>query len=291
MKFGVCIPNFGSIASAKACLEVTKEAENLGFDSIWSSDHILVRKEYSYPYGNTLEALDILSYLSSQTLNVKLGTSVLILTQRNPIIIAKRIATIDNLSNGRVVLGLGFGWMKEEFDYLNASFEDRYERLEEYVELMKALWNGKEEFKGNFYSFSNVYFEPKPVQEKIPIWLGGNSSKVIENVTKFADGWQPIGLSVNDFAKKVSKLRNISRKDVVVSLRMNIRIGGEESILRLPTGKIRYKIVGKASSIIEQISNYKEKGLDYLICYFEDVSIEDNIEQMKIFAKDVIPSL
>jgi alkanesulfonate monooxygenase SsuD/methylene tetrahydromethanopterin reductase-like flavin-dependent oxidoreductase (luciferase family) len=181
--------------------------------------------------------------------------------------------------------------MKEEFNYLNASFNDRYERLEEYVKIMRALWSGKDEFKGKFYSFSNAHFNPKPIKE-IPIWLGGNSSKVIESVARFGNGWQPIGLSLNDFSKKVRRLKRISRRDITVSLRMNVKIGEEvENVVKLPSGKIRFRLVGKVSSIIEQISRYKENGLEYLLCYFEDIPIDNTLKQMRIFAKDIIPSL
>ena len=207
MEFGVVLPHVGPQAREgviERIRTVAQQAETLGFHSVWAADHIVmpVHLTSKYPYhpegkfpvdpaDNFLEPLTVLSYVAACTTRVKLGTGVLIIPYRNPVVTAKTIATLDVLSNGRMILGAGVGWMTEEFEYLNSPFHERGARTDEYLHIMKALWTQEEPaFKGRFWSFSDLRCEPKPIQKPHPpIWVGGHSKAALRRTATLADGW------------------------------------------------------------------------------------------------------
>ena len=290
MKFGVCIPNFGLKANKEAIEEIAKRAEELNYDSLWLTDHILVPKIYSNPYGNTFEILTTLAYLSGKTERIKLGTSILVLPLRNPIIVTKQLVNIDILSGGRLILGVAIGWMEEEFKFLNSNFKLRRRIFEENLSIIKALWKGEEKFEGRFYSFKDAVFLPKPIQKDLPIWIGGNSDKAIERAIKFGNAWHPVGLSPLELREKVNKIRS-SSSNILISMRYSISLDGKGSkVIQTASGEKRYRAVGSTKEIIEDIEDLRRAGLEYLVCYFGDLEKQDYIEKMKKFAKEVIPS-
>ena len=177
MKFGACIPHYGVPMSKKAIADFCKLAEGLNFDSIWTTDHIAVNKQYADPYGSIFESLMTLSFAAAHTEHVKLGTSIIVLPMRNPILFAKQTATLDQLSDGRLILGLGAGWMDDEFATLGFNFRDRGKIMNEQIRLLRILWTeAKPKFDGHFFKFSDIAFLPKSVQENGPqIWIGGSS--------------------------------------------------------------------------------------------------------------------
>ena len=169
MQFGVCLPNFpfGVRPSREAILEIAQEAEALGYDSVWASDHLLVPRERPR-YGRIFEALSALAYVGGATQKLQLGTSVLILPYRNAIIVAKQAATIDALTGGRLILGVGAGWIEGEFQNLGAGFRTRGRHLDEGLAVMQALWSEEHPgVRGEFYQFSNALFEPRPARKTL----------------------------------------------------------------------------------------------------------------------------
>ncbi|MBI3740300.1 MAG: LLM class flavin-dependent oxidoreductase, partial [Chloroflexi bacterium] len=157
MKFGVGIPNYSRGASVQGVREVARAAEELGYDSVWTTDHILVPKEHAPVFGYVLEAILTLAYVAGFTLRVKLGTSVLILPQRSAILVAKEIASLDQLSNGRAMLGLAAGWMEGEFKYHKINFHQRGRLLDESIQVLRAIWEQPDvSFHGKFYNFENA---------------------------------------------------------------------------------------------------------------------------------------
>src|SRR5436190_8400380 len=190
MKFGLRYASLGRYANGPAAVELAQAAETAGFDSIWSVEHVVVPSGYQsrYPYsptgrmGSGLEDFPIpdpliwLAYIASATRTIKLGTAILILPQRNPVITAKAVATLDHLAGGRrVLLGIGVGWLAEEFATLGVPFDDRGPRTDEYVAAMRALWSQEcASFKGRFVSFSEVFCRPLPPDRRIPIVVGGD---------------------------------------------------------------------------------------------------------------------
>src|SRR5215210_466276 len=178
MQFGVALPNFSRLGTREAQVELAREAEALGYDSIWPTDPVMMAKGQEEPYGLILEALVTLAYLAPLTERVKLGASVIVLTQREPVLVAKQAATIDYLSGGRLILGVGAGWNEREFGYLGASFHDRGRRLEEYIRALRELWTSPDpRLEGQYVRFSDVLFAPRPAQPNgPPIWIGGASA-------------------------------------------------------------------------------------------------------------------
>jgi probable F420-dependent oxidoreductase len=207
MEFGVVLPHVGPQAREgviERIRTVAQQAEILGFHSVWVADHIVMPAHLTskYPYHpegkfpvdtseNFLEPLSVLSYVAACTTRVKLGTGVLIIPYRNPVVTGKTLATLDVLSNGRIILGAGVGWMEEEFAYLGSPFHERGARTDEYLRIMKALWTQEEPaYQGRFWSFSDLRCEPKPIQKPHPpIWVGGHSKAALRRTATLADGW------------------------------------------------------------------------------------------------------
>ena len=206
MKFGLRYASLGRYASGPAAVEVAQAAEAAGFDSIWTVEHVVVPHAYQsrYPYspsgrmGSGLEDFPIpdpliwLAYIASATRTIKLGTAILILPQRNPVVTAKAVATLDTLAGGRrVLLGIGVGWLAEEFSALGVPFEDRGPRTDEYVAAMRTLWTQERaSFKGRFVSFDEVFCRPLPAAP-IPIIVGGDTKAAARRAGRLGDGYFP----------------------------------------------------------------------------------------------------
>ncbi len=147
MKLGVCVPNYGETSSPVALDTIAAEAESLGYDSVWCTDHILMPERSGTPYERIFDSLTSLAYLAKATKRVRLGISSLITPMRNPVIVAKQLATIDNLSNGRIMLATSVGWNETEFSHLGSNFHNRGRRLDESIRLIRSLWSGKTSFE------------------------------------------------------------------------------------------------------------------------------------------------
>src|SRR5215467_11705534 len=205
MKVGVLLPNAGPKASAEHIAEVARAAERLGFDSLWASDHVLIPEhvESYYPYrangrwdypsdSKWMDPLLSLAWAAAAAPGLQIGTSVLVAPLRNPVLLAKQVATLDFLSGGRVILGLGAGWMKEEADVVNTLFDDRGSRLHEMIDLMRHLWTGESaNFRGRYWTVTNARMHPTPVRRRVPIALGGHSPAAIRRAAHVADAWLP----------------------------------------------------------------------------------------------------
>jgi probable F420-dependent oxidoreductase len=204
MEIGLHVPQVGPLASSENVAAFARAADEAGFDGLWVFDHVVLQKEQQsrYPYSadgsmgfpptmNFLEPLTQLAFLAAHTRRAQLGTSVLVLPMRQPVLHAKMMATIDFLSGGRFVLGAGVGWWKQEYEALSVPFERRGKRMDECLQLVRALWTEDfVDFKGEFYEVVDWACNPKPARPGgIPIWLGGESKNQLERVGKYADGW------------------------------------------------------------------------------------------------------
>ena len=195
MKFGICLPHYGQTFSLSSVRKIAVESERLGYDSIWVTDHILFQPIVGEPYHRIFESLTTLAYLASITKHVKLGISSLILSMRNPIIAAKQLATIDVLSEGRLIVAVAAGWNEKEFSELGSNFRNRGHRLDESIQLLRALWEGKPDFRADHIPqhFQNASLEPRPVQKKLTVLIGGNSPAAMKRAVRLGDGWHPTG--------------------------------------------------------------------------------------------------
>ena len=286
VKFGVSLPNYGVQAGKKQILEIAKAADKLGYFSVWAADRLIVPEPPNQPWSKinpaVYEPIVTLSYLASVTENVRLGTSVIVLPFRNPLVLAKQIVTLDILSDGRLILGVGVGWMKEEFQAAGVYMKERGARTDESIQLFRRLWEEpKPSFKGRFIKFPQIHFDPKPLQSRIPIWIGGNSKSALRRAAKFGDGWLPVGqLSLQEIDEKIKFLRKKA-----------MEYGRSVSEIEISSPYFHpYKEYAKPSRFIkEDLEKYVELGVTHFIPNFICHSTEQFIDQMKNFASEIIP--
>ena len=191
MEIGYILQHYGSHATAETIQANSLLAEDLGFNSLWVSDHILMPKGAYPQYTNYTEALTTLSFVAGLTRNIKLGISTLVLPARHPIEVAKMLASIQFLSK-RLMITFGLGWNEQEFTFLNQKFKNRVARFHEGLEIIQALFTGQESFSGKYYSYKNVDFTPKPEMKDVPIWIAGDSLVALQRAIKYRTGWHPI---------------------------------------------------------------------------------------------------
>jgi len=288
MKFGICIPNFGDFANKNTIDGIINASEKYEYDSIWTTDHIIVPEKEKI-YTNTYETLITLAYIASKTENIAIGTSILVLPLREPFLVAKQLATLDELSNGRLIVGIGIGWLEEEFIVLNKDFKNRSKITDENIQLIKKLWaNEIHTFKtpkGNV----NFIFKPLPKQKYPKILIGGNSKRAIKRAALLGDGWYPVGLHYEDIKKGKEEIKKFSTEKKHIFLRISVIPEGKKYTYISPTGEKRYAIAGTQREITEDLENYKNAGVEHITCYFGNVNKEIYIERMKKF-KEIITS-
>jgi probable F420-dependent oxidoreductase len=214
MKLGYCIENFDTHLSPEKLIETAQQLEDNGFHSIWTTDHILQQRNGPLPiYDSIAEAITTLSFLSGHTKSIKLGVSTLVLPIREPILVAKQLATLDYLTNGRLVTSFGAGWNEKEFEFLGAKFSDRGKRFDEALQLIRGLWMGSKTFNGKYYQFEDASFRPVREDLKtIPILIAGNSKHALNRAIKHGDGWHPGG-GISGLEVK-RKLEDVEEGDV-----------------------------------------------------------------------------
>ena len=230
MELGLVLPQFGPPARgddvATRLREVATRADRLGYGVLWTADHVVFPREITtpYPYGGRfpfpvtepiLDPIVGLTCAASVTERVRLGTSVLVLPYRHPVVLAKEIATLDVLSGGRVLLGVASGWLREEFELLGVPFAERGARTDEAIALLRALWSEDSvTFRGRFWSLDEAVSFPKPVQRPgPPIWIGGSSDAALRRVARRGDGWIAVPRpTLAELAHDVERLRRLAEE-------------------------------------------------------------------------------
>ncbi|HET6474326.1 MAG TPA: LLM class F420-dependent oxidoreductase [Pseudomonadales bacterium] len=225
MKFGLAFASSIGI-DATGALDVCRRAEAAGFESLWGGEHVIlpstIASKYPYTADGKIPAepetpipdpLIWLAFAAAAAPTMRLGTCILIVPQRNPLVLAKELATLDVLSGGRVELGIGVGWLKEEFDALGVPWARRGARNDEYIAAMRALWKGPHaSFRGEFVSFEPVTCSPRPVNGSIPIIVGGDTDAAIDRVVRIADGYFPGEGDFERLRALVGKLRTAAER-------------------------------------------------------------------------------
>ena len=308
--FGCSLPSRGPMSSPEALRSLAQRAEDLGFDSVWVSDHVVLPRQVEsfYPYaadGVALfrpdepyyEPLATLNFLAGCTQRVRLGTHVLILAYRNPVLTAKMLATLDVLSGGRVILGAGVGWMEEEFLALGLdTFHERGAVTDEYIQLYKELWTKDEPvFEGKYYQISGSGFQPKPVQKPHPpIWIGGHTGPAIRRAAKYGDGWMPIGLrppailEPEELSEKIARLRTLTvqagRPENAVYITFSTDVVFDDS-----AGPSRRMVTGIPEQIAADLRQYQDLGVQNFIMNFPAQETSEMRENMEKFSREVMP--
>ena len=221
LKFGIAFANIGAFVDPDQAVTLATAAESAGFESIWTVDHVVVPAGYQskYPYDPSgklpsgeesvfPDPLIWLSYVAARTSTLRLGTGIPIVPQRNPLVLAKELATLDSLSGGRMLLGAGIGWLEEEFDALGVPFAGRGKRLDEAIGAMRALWSQKEaSFQGETVSFERCCLRPQPHGQTIPIHVGGHSEAAARRAGRIGDGFFPFGVDRDQLPHLVEVMR------------------------------------------------------------------------------------
>ena len=245
-----------------------------------------------------MEQLSLMAFIAGKTQDLRLITSVMILPHRNPVVTAKMLATIDVLSKGRVTVGVGVGWLREEFETLGCfEFDRRGALSDEYLKIFKVLWTQEPAgFDGEFYRFDALHFLPKPVQNPYPpIWIGGHSRPALRRVARFADGWHPVGanpavpLQPEQFKQSCQELRRLTElegrryEDLTICFKAPLYDKDTSTV----SGTDRRPFSGSTSQIVDDIGTYDELGMHELIVDFRSDTLNETLERMVQFREDI----
>lgn len=311
MRFGFGMPNAGAAANGPDLVRFVQRVEALGFESVWSGDHLVLPTAGTnqYPYTadgsfslasteSFLEPFTLLGYVAAVSSTVKLGMTVIILPYRNPIVQAKMLACLDVLSRGRLICGVGVGWLEKEFEVLQASYKDRGPVSDEYIQIFKSLWTEAEPvFKGRFYSFDGIAFNPKPVQKPHPpIWVGGHSRRAIRRAVRLGDAWHPTRQTPGYVAEHLPYLREeadrIGRdpRELLISLKRALEftdIGLSGDVLR----KSGSALIGTTQEVIDDVKRCQDIGIGQLTFDFRTGRVDEMLAIVEHFASAVVPAV
>ena len=270
LKFGVCIPNYGETFAVDGMRTVAVEAERMGYDSVWTTDHLLMPRQSGTPYETILDSITTLSNLAAETSTVKLGISSLILAMRNPVVAIKQLATVDQLSQGRLMLATSAGWNEPEFKHLGADFHTRGSRLDESIQLLRRLWesDGPVDFEGRNipHRITQGVFMPKPFQKHLTIWIAGASEAAMKRAIKLGDAWHPNVTPLDTFTSLVSRFRALpggNEKPICVRIALDTKV--ESPIFVGPQGDRRLILAKNMDENAKTISELKKLGVSCML--------------------------
>lgn len=309
MRYGFYLPTRGETATPHTLATLVGRAEELGFHSVMIADHlvfpVVIKSKYPYTVdgtfpgqGDALDQLALMAFVAGQTSTLRLVSSVMILPYRNPVATAKTLATIDVLSGGRVTVGVGVGWLREEFEALGAAdFDRRGAVSDEYLRIFKTLWTqDPASFEGEFYRFDALRCLPQPVQKPHPpIWVGGHTKAALRRTARFGNGWHPVGanpavpLGPADLRARLDELFRLTEAEgrdprgLTISYKAPVydtaRAGGE-----------RRPFSGSTGQIAEDIATFARLGVSELIFDFRSPSVAESLDRMERFATTVMPT-
>jgi probable F420-dependent oxidoreductase len=298
MKFGIWIPNCRHLATPEIIRNAAVRAEALGYDSVWVSDHVVVPDANIVNFGETVfDPLVTLGVIAGATSRVQLGTTVLIIPYRNAVVTAKMISSLDALSCGRFVFGVGAGWIAAESAVLSVPFAERGAMTDEYLEAMQELWTKPApSFSGKYTQFSGLKFAPKPVQKPHPpIWVGGHSKAALRRTVQFGAAWHPINRSPEELRAGRAELARLSQArgrsvPPTITLRNDVRLvgPGESAPMSTHGGRV---IAGEPARLVELIAELAECGVEHLVLEFPALDGRELDGQMAAFAERVRPKL
>ncbi|MCC6179181.1 MAG: TIGR03619 family F420-dependent LLM class oxidoreductase [Chloroflexi bacterium] len=297
MKIGIWIPSVRRLASRQVIRDSIVQAERLGYDSIWTIDHVIAPRQDAQQFGRLYDPLVVLGLAAGLTERIHLGVSVLVLPYRHGVLAARMIASLDDLSNGRIVLGVGSGWNAAESAILGLPFERRGAMTDEYLRVMRELWTSDApSFDGEFTQFHDVEFLPRPVQKPYPpIWVGGHSPAALRRAVEFGDAWHPINRTPAEL-----------RAGQVAIQQLCERFGREQAPLLAPRIDARlvldkrgsprpahagHMLEGTPERLAEQVEELHQLGAKHLVLEFAAHDPDDFAAQMEAFARDVRPRL
>ena len=315
MRIGFFAPHVGPSSRdgiARAC----DVADELGADILWAVDHIAFPYGFKavYPYATHefgespdkplewWDCLSVLTFLAARTTRVQIATGVLVLPYRHPVATAKAIASIDQLSGGRVLFGVGVGWLRDEFEALQLlPFDDRGAVTDEQLEVMKAIWtHDRAAYDGRFYKFPPISVTPKPAQRPHPpILVGGNSVPALRRTVRYGDGWHALMLLPSEMVEHSRRLHALAEQHgrhdpIPVSLLVGTRITRDPSMYpALDDPHRRQSMVGTVEQIVEQLVAYRDAGVEHIHTFVstDDSTLgADPVAGMAFFLREVWPA-
>lgn len=310
MKFGLHLGTRGPAADPDSLVTIARRAEALGFAYLGLSDHVVIATKVDsvYPYTQTgqwfaqdsgicLEQITTLSFVAAATTRIRLLTSVMVLPHRHPMLAAKMLATVDVLSKGRVTAGVGVGWMAEELALLGAPpFEARGKACDEYIEGFRALWHSpRPAYAGQFVRFDGLKFEPKPVQQPLPIWIGGETAPARRRAGRLGDGWYPVsnnpaspydtpalyGAGLKEVRAAADKAGRDPARLATGLFAIRHKVGAEEKAR--DGGRLSF--TGSVDAILSDIAAYRAQGLQHLVIGAEASELGPVLERIDAFAQ------
>ena len=289
MIFGLNLPNYSRLGYRDAVTAIAERADELGYSSLWTSDHILLPATLPEPYGNLLESLTTLGYLAARTKRIRLGTGILVLPQRDPLLVAKQAATIHHLSGGRLTLGVGVGWIEQEYAYLRSDFRSRGRIADEYIAAMRVLFEtGAPEFHGARVDYSGALFSPRPAAH-LPIVVGGTSGAALKRAATLGDGWHGINQSPGEVTAAIATMEQYGRAEHFrISLRTRMRIGDANGDRETRARGAGVGLWGDATALTEQVEQYARAGVDELVIEPAATDLADFLDQLTRFARKVV---
>ncbi len=305
MKIGLAMPRLPDAQGIKAFI---KRAEDLGFESVLIGDHVVLptagTTQYPYTADGSfirpadepfLDAMALLGFMTACSDTIRLGTTVIIVPYRDPVVQAKMFSSLDVLSGGRIICGVGVGWLEKEFETLNVPYSERGPMTDEYIEVFQTLWTQEDPvYNGRFVQIDGVKFTPKPVQSPLPIWVGGHTRRALRRTAKYGHCWHPTRQTPDFVAKNIPYLREQTElagrdpDEITISLKRSLHftdIGlGEQGGVR-STGAM----VGETGQVIDDIRRCRELGIDQLTYDFRVSGMEDSIRVMEHLAETALP--
>jgi probable F420-dependent oxidoreductase len=312
VRFGFSVQGRGALADRESLGTLARRADALGYDSIFVTDRMLipVASTSGYPYSPTgafplgpdepwLEALTAVTWLTTITQRIHVGTSVLVVPYRNPVFTARALATADYLSGGRVILGAGIGWWREEFEAVGVPFAERAARTDESLRIMKEIWTKpRVAFEGRFWRIAEAGgVRPHPAQRPhIPIWIGGHSEAALRRVVAIGDGWHPLGLRPPvalhppEMAAAVRHLRDLAvaakrdPREITITFKGPVKLDPAAPKNRVP-------LTGSPAQIVEDLSAYVLAGVEHFVLDFSVPTVPEMLDVLERFAADVRPKV
>jgi len=266
-------------AGADELIQIAQAADRLGFAHLSCSDHVIVPRSRAAAMGECwYDAAVTLAFLAGVTERVRLLSHVVVLPYRHPLVVAKTYATLDHLSHGRVILGVGSGHLKPEFKVLGAPFERRGKVTDEYIQAIAAAWDGEvAEFSGMTVQFTDVIVAPRPVQRpRPPIWIGGNAAAVVQRAARYADGWIPWQLGPEEFAASVALARETAQT------------GGRTTRLEF-VAPMSVTVTDTVQDVAQQVRTWRGAGASYFHVGLASRSLAELLARMEWFACEVMP--
>jgi probable F420-dependent oxidoreductase len=309
MQIGIAIPHIGKLASPRFVVDFCRHAEAAGFDALWTADHVVVPAHFESKYllraepqqyrfadlqatmGPNLEMNTTLAVAAAVTERVSLCTGIAVLPLRNPVLNARQIATIDLYSGGRVVYGVGVGWLREEAEAMGMPWDRRGRRVDEQIALLRTIWTETGEtvrFDGEFYRVPPMAPDPRPVQRPVPILIGGHSDAALNRAARLGDGWIAAGMGPDRFGEAMDRLkqacshmgRDVGTLEIVNGERSDVQLTGSQPDAR-----------GQAHRVIDALGLYRSMGVTHMKAGIRGDDETSVMKMLDVYGQEVLPAI